>query len=153
MEGEQKKEKETKALILFALVFLIVFLFYSISPRPEVLQSLFYSVKLCPEIPTGQFCKYGSWQCLKKERGHICKISPVWASSSALSNTAPSPPRPFSLSVSGALTVVGVKSNGSLCRGRGLFYHKSRGEGIVRGNRRSVDPPATDYPRSQRVQS
>lgn len=35
--GKKKKERETQALILFAPVSLIVFLFYSIRPRPMVL--------------------------------------------------------------------------------------------------------------------
>lgn len=57
-----------------------------------------------------------------------------------------------SLCLSAALTVAGVKSIGSLYEGGGgvliLPQVESRGEGFVRGNRRSVDPPATDYPPS-----
>lgn len=69
------------------------------------------------------------------------------------------PPLMPSRCLSGALTVARVKSMGSLCK-RGQWRDggwegvlilpqvESRGEGFVRGNGRSVDPPATDYPPS-----
>lgn len=75
---------------------------------------------------------------------HISRTYPVVASPHALSNIVIIHPlfNPYyrlphttslslSYSLSGALTVAGVKR-----------------EGFVRDNRRSVDPPATDYPPS-----
>ena len=98
---------------------------------------MFHSVWLCSENPTGQFCKYGSWQCVWKD-GTFPELIQWWPLLllfqilfHPLLTLAPS------LSVSGALTVAGVKSIRSLYREGGkrvrrggcLFCHKSSQEG------------------------
>lgn len=97
-------------------------------------------MRLCSENPTGQFCKYGSWQCVWKD-GTFPELIQCRPLLLLLSNIVPSPPHPFHslphttspLCLSGALTVAGVKSVGSLSGGsgdgRGLFCHKSSQEG------------------------
>lgn len=146
-DREEEKKRETQALILFAAVSLIVFLFYSISPRPTLLQPRFHSVKLCSENPTGQFCKYGSWQCIMKG-WHISRTYQMVASPRALSDIVPSPPYPhYCLPRTISLSFSCINSGWSQehwqpIRGGGAYFATSRVKrgGVCEGQQEKCGP-------------
>lgn len=103
---------------------LLYFYFVALARSLQSYSPAFHSVTLCSENPTGQFCKYGSWQWVWKDGTFPAHIQ-WWPLS-----LAPSLP------LSGALTAAGVKSTGrnggggGVCVwGAGLFCHKSSQEG------------------------
>lgn len=86
-----------------------------------------------------------------QEKWHISRPYPIVASSHSLSNTPSGPVNASTHSLTGALT--GVKGTSSPYEGAGAellilpqIKSSQEGMGLWGANRRSVDPPATDYP-------